>query len=248
MKISIITATWNSALTIEDTIQSLRNQTYSDFEYIVVDGGSTDNTMNIIEDNEDIIDYSVSENDAGIYDALNKGISAATGDVIGFLHSDDVFAHKDVLNSIASFFIASKSDSVYGDLNYVSKNDTSKIVRKWRSGVFARHKMRNGWMPPHPTFYMRRDLYEKYGAFDLSYDIAADYDSILRYLWKYRVTTAYIPDVLINMRVGGASNRSLRNIIRKTREDIQTMKSNGLPTIRAIIGKNLTKVPQFFLN
>tara|TARA_R110002012_G_scaffold295203_1_gene491644 strand:- start:67 stop:813 length:747 start_codon:yes stop_codon:yes gene_type:complete len=247
MKISVITATWNSENTILDTIKSLRGQSYSNIEYIVIDGGSTDNTMKIIEQNKDIVDYAISERDAGIYDALNKGIAASSGDVLGFLHSDDIFAHRDVLRSVATAFSENKSDSVYGDLNYVAKNDTSRIVRKWRSGAFSRENMGNGWMPPHPTFYMKRALYKEHGFFDLNFKIAADYDSILRYLWKHRVTTAYIPEVLINMRVGGESNRSLKNIINKTREDVQAMKLNDLPIVRAILGKNFSKIPQFFV-
>ena len=247
MKISVITATWNSESTILDAIQSMRDQTYSDIEYIVIDGGSTDSTMDIIGQNKDIVDYVISERDAGIYDALNKGIAAASGDVLGFLHSDDIFAHRDVLLSVATTFSKKKSDSVYGDLNYVSKDDTSKIVRKWRSGAFCRENMCNGWMPPHPTFYMKRALYQEYGVFDLNFRIAADYDSILRYLWKHGVTTAYIPKVLINMRVGGESNRSLKNILNKTKEDVQAMKLNDLPIIRAILGKNFSKIPQFFI-
>lgn len=247
MKISVITATWNSESTILDAIQSLRDQTYSDIEYIVIDGGSTDSTMDIIGQNKDIVDYVISERDAGIYDALNKGIAASSGDVLGFLHSDDIFAHCDVLRFVATTFSEKKSDSVYGDLNYVSKNNTSKVVRKWCSGSFSRENMRNGWMPPHPTFYMKRGLYQEYGVFDLNFKIAADYDSILRYLWKNRVTTAYIPEVLINMRVGGESNRSLKNIVNKTREDLQAMKRNNLPVIKAIIGKNFSKIPQFFI-
>lgn len=248
MKISVITATWNSEATVKDTIRSLRAQTYTDVEYLVIDGGSTDKTLEIVERNRDKVDYFVSEKDSGIYDALNKGIAAATGDIVGFLHSDDIFANDNVLQSVVSMFQTRNSDCIYGDLNYVSKNDTSKIVRKWRSGVFARHNMRNGWMPPHPTFYMKRDLYEKYGAFDLNYHISADYDSILRYLWKHQISASYLPEVLVNMRVGGESNRSLKNIIRKSKEDVWAMKQNNLAVLRAFLGKNLSKIPQFFVN
>ncbi|MBU3016146.1 glycosyltransferase [Paraglaciecola agarilytica] len=246
MKVSIVTATWNSAKTIEATIASLSEQTYQNIEYIVIDGGSRDATVSILQSNFELIDYFVSESDSGIYDALNKGIAAATGEVVGFLHSDDFFTDNSVVETIAKTFSNPNIDCIFGDLNYISKNDTNKIVRKWRSGVFDRERIRNGWMPPHPTFYMRRSLYNKYGGFDLNYRISADYDSILRFLWTHKISAAYIPKVLVSMRVGGESNRSLRNIVSKSGEDIQAMKKNGLPFFRAMLGKNLGKIPQFF--
>jgi glycosyltransferase len=246
MKISVITATWNSAQTISDTLDSILSQSYTDIEYIVIDGLSRDNTLEIIKNHNVKVDIIVSEKDNGIYDALNKGIAVATGDVIGFLHSDDVFACSDALQQIADAFSQSEIDSVYGDLNYVSKNDTERVIRHWKSNEYKRKNILSGWMPPHPTFYMKRVCYQTFGSFDLSYKISADYDSILRYLWKNSLTSSYVPKVLINMRVGGESNRSLKNIILKSKEDYKAMKNNDLPAVTALLGKNLSKIPQFF--
>ncbi|MEQ9880395.1 glycosyltransferase family 2 protein [Pectobacterium aroidearum] len=245
MKVSIITATFNSAKTISDTLNSLNNQTYSDIEYIIIDGGSKDNTLSLIDNCSNRVSTIISESDEGIYDALNKGILSATGDIIGFLHSDDFFAYPDAVKDIVDTMISSNVDAVYGDLNYISAINSDVIVRKWVSGDFDINKMKLGWMPPHPTFYMKRSCYQKFGFFDLSYKISADYDSLLRYLWTHKITVKYIPNVLINMRVGGISNRSLSNMIMKTKEDIKAMKSNNLPWLTAVAGKNLSKIPQF---
>lgn len=246
MKISVITATWNSARTLEDTIESLIAQDYPDIEYIIIDGSSTDSTLDVIETYGDRVSKVVSEKDKGIYDALNKGIALATGDVVGFLHSDDVFANERVLSRIAEEFSKGATEAVYGDLDYVSRSDTTKIVRRWVSGRFKRGKFRNGWMPPHPTFYLMRKHYVSFGGFNLKFSIAADYDSMLRYLWQNTINVAYIPEVLIKMRVGGVSNRSLLSIFKKTREDRVAMIENGIPPTRGLLCKNLSKIQQFF--
>ncbi|MBN3144819.1 glycosyltransferase family 2 protein [Pectobacterium brasiliense] len=246
MKVSIITATYNSAKTISDTLKSLNAQTYPDIEYIIIDGGSKDNTLSLIKSSCSRVSVIISEPDKGIYDALNKGILSATGDIVGFLHSDDFFAYPDAVKDIVDAMRESNADAVYGDLNYISSTDNDVIVRKWVSGGFDINKMKLGWMPPHPTFYMKRACYQRFGSFDLSYRISADYDSLLRYLWIYKVTVKYIPKVIINMRVGGMSNRSLSNMIMKTKEDVKAMKSNKLPWLSAVAGKNLSKIPQFF--
>ncbi|MEZ9330293.1 glycosyltransferase family 2 protein [Vibrio breoganii] len=245
MKVSIITATYNSAKTISDTLRSLEEQTYQDIEYIIIDGASNDNTLEVIQSQCSRVSTVISENDKGIYDALNKGIKAATGDVVGFLHSDDLFAYPEAVQDIVDTFLKNDSQAVYADLEYVSKDDTDKTVRLWTSGDYARNDLKKGWMPPHPTFYMKRELYEQYGLFDLSFKIAADYDSLLRYLWVNKVSMAYLPKVLIKMRVGGASNRSVSNIIQKTKEDIQALKNSSLSWPQAILIKNLSKIPQF---
>ncbi len=246
IKISVITATWNSEKTVGDTIRSFVLQDYPNTEYVIIDGASSDSTLDIVRSFGNRIDHIVSEKDEGIYDALNKGVQLATGDVIGFLHSDDVYAHSSVLSSVAYAFESSQTSAIFGDLDYVAKSNPLKIIRRWKSGQYVREKMRNGWMPPHPTFYMKRSYYQRFGGFDLSYRIAADYDSLLRYLWKNSISAEYIPDVLVKMRVGGESNRSIGNIVRKTLEDRRAMIANGLPCVRALIGKNLSKIPQFF--
>lgn len=247
MKVSIITATYNSAQTLADTLASLEAQTYSDIEYIVIDGASKDSTLDVVKQNSTKVTRIISEPDKGIYDALNKGITAATGDIVGFLHSDDLLAYPDAVADVVAQFKSSRCQAVYGDLEYVSKTDTSKVIRFWKSGNYTKQKLQLGWMPPHPTFYMKRDLYEKYGCFDLSFRIAADYDSLLRYLWRNDVSLSYVPKVLTKMRVGGASNRSLSNIIKKTGEDIQAIKKNGLFWPTVVLFKNLSKIPQFFI-
>ena len=246
MKVSIITATYNSSETIVDTLKSLEQQSYPDIEYIIIDGASKDNTLDVVRDNCSRVSKIISEPDKGIYDALNKGIQAATGDVIGFLHSDDLFAYPDAVADIVATLEKNQSQAAYADLAYVSKEDTDKMVRLWNSGAYQRNKMLNGWMPPHPTFYMKRELYLSLGQFDLGFKIAADYDSLLRYLWLNEVSMSYLPKVLIKMRVGGASNRSLSNIYKKTCEDIQALKNNNVFWPKAIFIKNFSKIPQFF--
>jgi glycosyltransferase len=245
MKISIITSVYNNVATIEDAINSVLSQTYTNIEYIVVDGASSDGTTDIIKKYEDRISKFVSEKDKGIYDGLNKGIKLATGDVIAFLHSDDIYENKNVIADIVKLFEKTNTDSIYGDLVYVDKEDTSKIFRYWKSGEYTFRKLQNGWMPPHPTFFVKKEFYDKYGKFNLKFGIAADYDFMLRMLGKYKITTAYLPKVLYKMRVGGASNRSLKNIIQKTKEDIRALENNDIGGFHTIILKNLMKIPQF---
>lgn len=247
MKVSIITATYNSAQTIKDTLVSLEAQTYPDIEYIVIDGASKDHTLEVIKQCSTKVNQIISESDKGIYDALNKGIAAATGDIIGFLHSDDLLAYPDAIADIVAQFKASHCQAVYGDLEYVSKTDTSKVIRFWKSGNYEKQKLQLGWMPPHPTFFMKRDLYKQYGCFDLNFRISADYDSLLRYLWRHDVSLAYIPKVITKMRVGGASNRSISNIIKKTKEDVVAIRKNGLFWPTVLFFKNLSKIPQFLI-
>jgi glycosyltransferase len=245
-KISIITSVYNNASTIEDAIRSVLSQDYSDIEYIVVDGASSDGTVEIIKKYEGQISKFVSEKDKGIYDGLNKGIALATGDVIGFLHSDDIYADAYIISEVVEAFEKNGTDSIYGDLVYVDKQDTDKIFRYWKSGAYSYNKLTKGWMPPHPTFFVKKACYDKYGDFDLGFGIAADYDFMLRMLGKYKISTAYLPKVLYKMRVGGASNRSLKNIIQKSREDLRAMKKNGVGHIGTLFMKNASKLPQFF--
>lgn len=243
IKISIITATWNSAETLPATLESIASQTYSNFELIIVDGGSTDNTMDIVHSSS-IVSRWVSEPDKGIYDALNKGIAMAQGEYISFMHSDDIYAARNSLELVCKM-LESDPDAIYADLQYVSKLDTDIVVRHWKSGEFNFNKLKWGWMPPHPTFIMKRVLYKKFGCFDLSYKIAADYDSVVRYLYVNKVKPSYLPEVIVKMRVGGASNRSLANILQKSKEDFLVMRSAGIFFLVGMLGKNLSKIPQF---
>lgn len=245
MRISIITATYNSEKTLLDTLLSLEKQTYPDIEYIVVDGASNDNTIKLIKSNCTKVSKIICEPDKGIYDALNKGIQAASGDVIGFLHSDDLLAYDDAIADIAKTFEITGCDAIYGDLEYVAQNDTTKRIRLWKSGSFSRFKMKVGWMPPHPSFYMKRKCYRQFGCFSLDYRISADYDSLLRYILKQRISIAYLPKVLVKMRVGGISNRSVSSMVKKSMEDIRVMNQNGIIWPIALVYKNISKLPQF---
>ena len=227
MKFSIVTVAMNGAGTIEDAIDSVAAQTYGDVEHVIVDGGSTDGTVEIIKRHNGGIARWVSEPDRGIYDAMNKGITMATGDVIGMLNADDVYADERVLEDIASSFAARGVDSCYGDLVYVDRK-SGRVVRYWRAGECREGLFKKGWHPPHPTFFVRRAVYEKYGLFDQSLTIAADYEIMLRFLVRHRISAVYIPRVIVKMRDGGVSNRSIRNIVLANAECYLAWKRNGL--------------------
>jgi len=245
MKISIITAVYNREATVGQAIQSVAAQTYDDIEHVVIDGASKDGTLVEIERLQTPNMRIVSEPDTGIYDALNKGLDMATGDVIGLMHSDDFFAHKDVLKNVAKKFSTTLSDAVYGDLDYVSAEDTNKVIRHWVSGEYTPDKLRRGWMPPHPSLFLRKSVIDRWGGYDTSFRIAADYDSILRYFGRGNISAAYLPEVLVKMRVGGESNRSVERIIRKSREDYRALKKNEIGGLGALMWKNLSKLGQF---
>jgi len=246
LKISIVTAVWNREATLSDALDSLAAQTYGNYEHVVQDGGSTDGTLSLLAARPDDRRRLISEEDNGIYDALNRAIRRSSGDVVGLLHSDDFFAHPNVLEWIAQRFNDPDVDAVYGDLDYVSSTDTSQVIRRWRSGVYEPRKLRRGWMPPHPTLFLRREVFDKYGLYDTSLRIAADYDAVLRYLVKGQIRPAYISRVLVKMRMGGESNRSLERIILKSREDLIAMRNNGVGGFTTLFGKNFTKIGQFF--
>jgi glycosyltransferase len=248
MKVSIITATYNSAATIADTVRSLENQTHNDIEYIIIDGASKDGTLDIIREHCTRVAMLVSEPDKGIYDALNKGIILSTGDIIGFLHSDDMLAYPDAIKDLVATISKDNADCVYADLNYVDKTDTKRIVRHWHSGTFNAGKLRKGWMPPHPTFYMKKSLYEKLGGFDLNYKICSDYDSVIRYLKEDGIKVTYLPSVVMKMRVGGASNNSFINMLRKLKEEISILRKNCIFWPTALLLKRTSKISQFFLS
>jgi len=248
VKISVITAVYNRSETIAEAVKSVHRQTYSNVEHVVIDGASSDGTLAILENlahelNDFIL---VSEPDKGIYDALNKGLKYATGDIIGIMHSDDIFADERVLESVAKEFADDTVDAVYGDLVYVSKDDPSRVIRHWRAGEFQRTKLNRGWMPPHPTLFLRRRVIERWGGYDTRYRIAADYDCILRYFGQGKINATYIPCVFVKMRLGGESNRSLAKIFRKSKEDYLALRRNHIGGLWALILKNASKVKQFF--
>lgn len=245
MKVSIITATYNSAATIADTVRSLESQTHKDIEYIIIDGASKDDTLDIIRENCTRVAILVSEPDKGIYDALNKGITLSTGDIVGFLHSDDMLAYPDAIKDLVATIYKDNADCVYADLNYVDKLNPDKVIRHWVSGEFSVDKITWGWMPPHPTFYMKRKCYQKMGSFDLRYKIAADYDSVVRYLKSNNLKVSYLKAVLVKMRVGGASNNAPVNFIKKLSEEYLILKRNKVNFVCAMIFKRLSKIGQY---
>ena len=227
-KISIITVVWNNASTIKDAIDSILNQTYENIEYIVVDGASTDGTVEIIQSYGDKISKFISEKDKGLYDAMNKGIGLATGDIVGILNSDDFYKSNDVLETVVNEFIRKDIDCLYGDLEYVAAHDTDKIVRYWKSKEFEDGLFQKGWHPAHPTFFIKREFYDKYGVFNLDFKIAADYEIMLRFLEKYKLKSSYINKTFVKMRIGGESNRSVLNIIKANLESYRAWKVNSL--------------------
>lgn len=248
IKISVITATWNSVLTLQECINSIDAQTYKNYEHIVVDGVSSDGTIELLKLNTCPSRSVMVEGDNGIYDALNKGIQQATGDVICFLHSDDVFFDEKVLEDIAEVFRNSLVCAVYGDLYYVKKNDTSKVIRRWISSGFKKNYLKIGWMPPHPTLYVRKEWYQDIGGLDTSYTISADYLSILKLFSKNNFISVYIPRTFIKMRLGGVSNNSMINIILKMREDYRAIKSTNTGGLYTLFFKNLLKLPQLIFS
>lgn len=246
MKVSIITVCYNSEKTIRDAIESVVAQTYPDIEYLVIDGLSKDQTLPIVKSYSERISKLISEPDKGIYDAMNKGISLATGEIIGILNSDDFYATPQVIEEVVKQF-SSAIDGVYGDLVYVSPDDTGKIVRTWKSGTYQEGAFRKGWMPPHPAFFVRKSCYEKFGHFTDKLKSAADYEFMLRLIHKNKIRITYLPQVLVKMRAGGASNASLKNRLKANKEDRLAWKLNGLkPAPFLFLRKPLSKLGQFF--
>lgn len=245
-RISVITAVYNRCDTVAQALDSVLAQSHPAVESVVIDGASTDGTLGVLERYRHRLGVLVSEPDQGLYDALNKGIRHASGDVVGFLHADDLYADDQVLARIAAAFDDPQVEAVYGDLVYVRHDDVSQVVRYWQAGPFDPAALRQGWMPPHPTFYVRRSVYERLGLFDTRFRIAADYDTVLRFLAGGGIRTAYIPQVLIRMRTGGVSNRSLGNLLRKSREDLEVTRRNHVGGLGTVLHKNLSKVSQFW--
>lgn len=224
MKISIITVCFNSASTIEDTIISVANQKGVEVEHIVIDGASTDGTIDIVSKHNSISMF-VSEKDKGLYDAMNKGIALASGDVIGTLNADDFYIDNTVLSNVAKTFEDNAVDACFADLVYVDQNDTDKIVRYWKSQQYQAGLFKKGWMPAHPTFFVRKNVYEKFGAFDLNFRIAADFELLFRLIEKNKIRTVYLPKVIIKMRLGGTTNKNLKNIRIQNTEIIQILRA-----------------------
>jgi glycosyltransferase len=246
MKVSIITVTMNSEKYLADCINSVRRQNHKDIEHIIIDGKSTDRTIPIILQNLNHISCWVSETDRGMYDAINKGLQMATGDIVGILNSDDMFASADAVKSIVDCFETTDTDSVYGDLVYVDAVNTQKVIRYWKGVSYKRSRFRYGWMPAHPTFYVRRELIPQFGLYENHYYTAADYEFMARYLFLHKVSSRYIDTMLVKMRNGGISNENLKSRLRANRRDFLAMKKNKIPfSFFVSILKPLIKLPQF---
>ncbi|MBO6658646.1 MAG: glycosyltransferase [Pseudomonadales bacterium] len=246
LSLSIVTATHNSADTIASCFDSIAEQTYRNVQHIVVDGASTDGTQDVVTSHSHQPDVFQSEPDAGVYDGLNKGVRLASGDVIGFLHSDDMYGSCVTLEHVADCFKNPSTQAVYGDLQYVAQAEPNRIIRQWIAGNYSPRQLRLGWMPPHPTLFVRRAWYERIGDFDIRYKIAADYHFILRLFREPDFTAHYLPEVLVKMRVGGVSNRSISSIIKKSREDLDALHRTEMGGLFTLLSKNIRKINQFF--
>jgi glycosyltransferase len=246
LKISIITVVYNSVDTIQHAIDSVLGQSYDNIEYIVVDGASKDGTLEVLEKNKNNIDVLISEQDNGIYDAMNKGLDVATGDIIGTLNSDDFYASNNIIQKVANLFGTKQVDSIYGDLIYVDAKNIDRVIRYWKSKPFQEGLFQKGWHPAHPTFFVKSEVYKKYGKFNTDLKIAADYEIMLRFLEKYQISSYYIPEVLVKMRLGGESNRNIKNIVKANMESIKAWKLNGLKVNPAFVFlKTFRKILQY---
>ena len=249
MKTSIITVTLNSEKTIKETIESVIRQNHQNIEHIVIDGGSSDNTISIVQSYKKHITTLISENDYGIYDAMNKGIDVSTGDIIGFLNSDDFYANNEVIYSVLKEFRNNpKIDACYSDLIYVDKFNTSKIIRYFKSSRFKEGLFSKGWCPPHPTFFAKRSVYESFGKFDTNYQISSDVDLMMRFLEKHKIKTQYIPEVWVKMRTGGTTNKNLKNIWLQNKEILLSFNKNNLSVniLKFFIYKVVSRLFQYF--
>ncbi len=248
MRISIVTVVYNNPQ-VHNAIETFKSQDYENKEYVVIDGGSTDNTLDVLSRYGEMIDISISEPDGGIYDALNKGLRLATGDVVGLLHSDDGYTDSAVLSDVAECFLRNRADVVYGDLQYVAyRKGRKKVIRHWVSGEFNPRRLKFGWMPPHPAVFIKKSVVEKIGEYDTTYTISGDYDYLVRLLQYPGLRVSYLPRTCIEMKVGGASNRSLGNIMRKTIEDLRVTRERGLCGMLTVLSKNLSKISQFLVH
>lgn len=247
LKISVITAVYRSEATVGEAIASVAAQRYPNIEHVIVEGKSPDGSLAAIERAAHGRMRLISEPDKGIYDALNKGIQHATGEVVGFIHSDDFLPHDGVMDRIAAAFRDPAVEAVFSDLDYVSQADTSRVIRHWSTGAFHPRRLKYGWMPAHPTLYLRREIYERFGVYDINFGIAADYDFILRYFSQATAPSVYIPEVLYKMRLGGVSNRNWAKVRQKMNEDLLAIRRNNVGGIHTLALKNLSKIGQFFV-
>ena len=244
LKVSIVTVCYNSADTIEDTIRSVLSQQHDRLEYVVVDGGSTDGTLDILARYRDRIDKCISEPDRGIYDAMNKGVDLAEGEFVGFLNADDVYTSPTVISEVAAAAEMNHMDGVYGDLMYIGRQDTQRVVRYWRAGQYRPKAFYSGWVPPHPTFFCRTELYREFGGFNPEYRIAGDFELMLRFIEKQHIHIEYIPKPFVRMRVGGKAN-TLRGILQGNREIVHAFHSNGLAfPLHFFCFRLLRRIPQ----
>jgi glycosyltransferase involved in cell wall biosynthesis len=245
MKVSIITATYNSAATVADTLVSVQKQTYASIEHIIVDGKSSDNTLVVVQQTGHSGPV-ISEKDKGIYDAMNKGIALTHGDIVGILNSDDFYAHENVIKEVVNLFEQTGCDAVYGDLIFVHPDNPKRVLRKWIAGGYQYNLFLKGWMPPHPTFFVKREMYEKFGNFNLAFKSSADYELLLRMMYMHQIKVSYLPDVLVHMRSGGQSTKSLRNRIKAHKEDYSAWSVNNLkPKWYTLLLKPVRKIKQF---
>jgi glycosyltransferase len=245
MKISIITCALNSEITIEKSIRSVQKQSYKNIEHLIIDGGSTDKTLEIIRKMKKKNLNLYSSKDNGFYDALNKGIKFTTGNIVGVLHSDDFYRSNNVIEIVAGIFKQTKADIVYGDLIYVKKEYPFKPIRYWTAGQYSKEKLLKGWMPPHPAVFVKKKIFDQIGFYKVNYKISADYDFLVRIFNCKNINQVYVPKVLINMRIGGMSNRSFKNLIIKSVEDYQIMKKNKIGGLFTLFNKNFSKIGQF---
>lgn len=247
MNISIITATYNSEYTVQDCINSINRQSYKNIEQIFIDGASKDNTLDKIKSTSTRINKIISEPDKGIYDAMNKGIQNATGDIIGILNSDDLYANYTILEEIVAEFETKNVDCVHADLYYVDKTDTNKIIRHWKSSEFQKGAFQKGWHPAHPTFFVKKEVYEKYGLFNLDFKLAADFELMLRFLEKYNISSSHIKKPIVRMRLGGATSKNIQNIIKQNFECYNAFKENNIKVSPLYpIFRLVPKIKQFF--
>ncbi|MCA0430589.1 MAG: glycosyltransferase [Bacteroidetes bacterium] len=247
LKVSIITITFNAEKTIESTIKSVLSQNYKNIEYIIIDGKSTDNTLNIINNYANQISKIISEKDKGLYDAINKGIEVSTGDIIALIHADDFYINENIISNYIEKFNETNADAVYANLYYVSATDESKIIRKWQSGFYKPDLFKWGWMPPHPTVLIKKKCYKQFGNYKLNYKTAADYECMLRLIHVNKIKLAYLNQFVIKMRVGGKSNQSIKNRLNANNEDKKAwLENNVKPYFFTLILKPLRKITQFF--